>query len=424
VELQITNYELRITSWKLPHCNLPLLIFLTFYILLLTSRASAIPSFSLLTGTRCSACHYNPQGGGLRTQLGWEMMNETGIIKWPGTGQADTSSDTSIGPPSNSFFNGLVPIGGDARFQLVRVSHTNQELLIPMQLSLSMGFVPSHEIAVYGDINLASLYVRYQSSNNPLVKSGLYPGETDYDLAIQYEPRIDLPSIRAGMIEPSISIRQDDHTLFAHEEAAINGIALIPPYYNEMGAELTYEGLRWLTVNAGVFNSYNLSQIDPTIGTIKSNFDFKHPSVSARIVLWPQLIDQGLNGELGGSILANGSFSLLNGFAGIGLADKASFFIEGLYCKNSANRIVRNFSVIGKYQLAAWLATEWRYDWGQTEVYPGQALAFANAFLVGLEFYPLPYIEIRPEYRVTQTTPLSGTGTYTGQWTGQIHFFY
>ena len=346
-------------------------------------------------------------------------MNETGVIKWSGP-------DTSSVPPTNTLLNGLVPIGGDARFQLVRVSRTNQELLIPMQLATSFGFVPSHQLAIYTNINLASLYVRYTTSPTDLfgTTSGLYPGETDYDAAIQFSPSIELPSIRVGMIEPSISIRQDDHTLFTHQEAAIQGIALIPPYYNEMGAELTYEGLRWLTVNAGVFSAYNLSLVDPTIGTIKSNFDFNHPSISGRIVLWPQLIDQGLNGEAGGSILVNGSFRMLNGFAGIGLADKATFFLEGLYCKDAANRIVRNFSVIGTYQLAAWLATEWRYDWGQTEVYPGQALSFANAFLVGLEFYPMPYIEIRPEYRMMQTNPLAGTGKYTGQWTGQIHFFY
>ena len=345
-------------------------------------------------------------------------MNETGMAKWSGP-------DTSIVPPTNSYLKGLVPIGGDARFQLVRISQTNQELLIPMQLSTSFGIVPNHQVAVYTDINWASVYVRHAPQPKDLfgATNGLYPGETDYDATIQYEPRIDLPSIRAGMIEPSISIRQDDHTVYTSADA-VNNIALIPPFYNEIGAELTYEGLRWLTVNAGVFNAYNLAQVDPTIGAVSSNFDFKLPTKTARIVLWPQLIDQGINGELGGSILQNGSFRMFNGFGGIGLADKASFFIEGLYCKDAASRIVRNFSIIGTYRLVDWLTAEWRYDWGQTEEYPGKGLGFANAFLIGFEYFPLPYIEVRPEYRVTQVNPFVGTATYTGQWTGQIHFFY
>src|SRR6202030_1248331 len=124
------------------------------------------------------------------------------------------------------------------------------------------------------DINLASVYVRAVSKNPTDLfgtTSGLYPGETDYDATLQYQPDVTLPSIRVGMIEPSISIRQDDHTLFTHQVAidpqssTFQSIALIPPYYNEVGAELTYEGIRWLTVNAGIFNARNLSQVDQTI---------------------------------------------------------------------------------------------------------------------------------------------------------------
>jgi hypothetical protein len=419
VALQNTNSEFRLLSWKLPRGIIPFFLFFTSYLLLLTSSASAIPRFSLLTGTRCSVCHFDPQGSGLRTEIGWEMMNYTGMEQW---GRPDTSGI----PVSNSLYNGMVYPGGDARFQLVHYSKTNQELFIPMQLTTSLGFVPNHEVAVFTNVNLASLYVRSVTSPTDLfgTSSGLYPGETDYDLTLQYQPGITLPSIRVGMIEPSISIRQDDHTLFAHQEAALQGIALIPPYYNEIGGELTYEGIRWLTVNAGVFNAKNLAQIDPTIGTITSNFDFQHPTVSGRVVLWPQLLDQGLNGELGGSVLVNGSFEMLNGFAGIGMADKATIYVEGLYSKNAADRIVRNFSAIGSLELTAWLTAEWRYDWGMTEVYPGVSLNYASAFLAGLEFFPFPYIEIRPEYRVSDLTPFYGTGTHTGQWTAQLHVFY
>ncbi len=392
----------------------------------MASKAEAIPMFSLLTGTRCSACHFDPQGSGLRTELGWSTMNYTGLLQWIG-------EDTSGIPRTNEILNGMVVPGGDARFQLVRDSKTNQELFIPMQLSTSLGFQPNHQVAIYTDINWASVYVRGITNPKDLfgTTSALYPGETDYDLTLQYQPDIALPSIRVGMIEPSLSIRQDDHTLFTSMDA-VNNITLIPPYYNEIGGEFTYEGIRWLTVNAGVFNAYNLAQIDPMIGAVKPStflnltqyYSLPHPSFSGRIVLWPQLLDQGLNGELGGSALVNGSFELLNGFAGIGLADKATFFVEGLYSKDAADRIVRNFSVIGSLQLAPWLIPEWRYDWGMTEVSPGQSLGWATAFLFGFEFFPWPYIEIRPEYRVTDITPFYGTGTHTGQWTAQLHLFY
>lgn len=383
-----------------------------------SSKSEAIPRFSLLTGTRCSACHFDPQGSGIRTELGWEMMSQTGLFEW--------GIDTSGIPATNTFYGDKVVPGGDARFQLVRLSTTGQELLIPMQLTTSLAVIPTPTVTAFTNINWASVYVRAVTSPTDLfgTSSGLYPGETDYDATLMYQPSITLPSIRIGMIEPSISIRQDDHTLFAHQEAANQGIALIPPYYNEVGAELTYEGIRWLTVNAGIFNAKNLAQIDPSVGNITSSFDFSHPTISARIMLWPQLLDQGLNGELGGSILVNGSFRMINAWAGLGLADKASFYLEGMYNKDAIDRIVRNFSVIGSLEITSWLAAEWRYDWGMTEVYPGASLNYATAFLAGFEFFPLPYIELRPEYRVMDKNPFYGTGTHTGQWTGQIHVFY
>jgi hypothetical protein len=80
--------------------------------------------------------------------------------------------------------------------------------------------------------------------------------------------------------------------------------------------------------------------------------------------------------------------------------------------------------VMGTYQLAPWLTAEWRADWGQTELYPGKSLVYSQAFTLGAEFFPLPYIEIRPEYRLYQSQPFYGQGTYTGQWTGQLHVFY
>ena len=385
-----------------------------------TSNVKAIPRFSLLTGTRCSVCHFNPQGSGVRTELGWEMMNKVGLSQW-----SNPADDTSGKLPSNLMFDGHAVPGGDARFQLVRLSTTGQELLIPMQLSGSLGLIANQQLTASTNINLASIYVRAKLGTAAVgTTAGLYSGETDYDAMIQYQPDITLPSIRVGMIQPSIGVRQDDHTEFVREESAINGTPLFAPYYNDVGAELTYEGIRWLTINAGVFNAKNLALADPSIGTVTGTFDFSHPTMSARVMLWPQDLEKGLNGELGASILKNGSFEMFNVFAGIGLADKSTIYIEGLYGKNADDRIIRNFSVLGSMELLQYLAIEWRYDYGQTELAPGQALSFAHGFLFGLEFFPWPYIEIRPEYRLLQTNPFYGQGTYQGQWTGQIHVFY
>jgi hypothetical protein len=363
------------------------------------------------------------------------MMNQTGLWQWsrptapaqdssaieglPDEPSATAGTSTAIG--TNTWFNGKVVPGFDARGQIARSSVTGKRIFIPMQLSTSIAYQPMPELAVYTNINLASIEERLRGGN-------LFPGQTDFDGAIQYAPSAELPSIRVGMIQPSFGIRQDDHTAYVRREAALNGSYLMPSYYNDVGAEITYEGVHWLTLNAGIFNSKNFSQVDPTIlgddAAIPSHFSLKHPTLSGRVVLWPQSLEYGINTEVGGSYLQNGDFRMVSGFVGFGLADKATLFAEGMYSNNSAERRIRNWSVIGTYKLADWLSAHWRYDWGQTEYYPGVDLGYAQAFLFGFEFFPLPYIELRPEFRSAQKNPFNGNGVYTGQYTIQLHLFY
>src|SRR5687768_14808585 len=81
IEHRRTKSELKMTSSHL-RIALGCLVFLGI-LAAARNRADAIPRFSLISGTRCSACHFNPQGGGLRTELGWESMNEVGAWRWP-----------------------------------------------------------------------------------------------------------------------------------------------------------------------------------------------------------------------------------------------------------------------------------------------------------------------------------------------------
>jgi hypothetical protein len=386
-------------------------------LLLTATSVNATPRIALLSGTRCSACHVNPQGGGLRTDLGFSAMNEVGLWKWsaPKEGEEELLSE----PSTNLMANGLIMPGIDVRVQQVRLSTTGKPAFIPMQLSPYLAVLPTKELTIYGNYNIAGGLYRMRKG------SSTYPGQTDWEAAVQYQPSDELPSIRVGMIQPSIGIRNEDHTMFTRREIALNGVNLIPPYYNEIGAEATYEGMKWLTVNAGIFNSYNLSQVDLSLGEVKSQFGFEKPLYSARVLLWPQLLEEGINGELGASMFTNGdSMRMVNVFFGFGLADKATFMIEGVHARNKANRIVRNFSVLGSYQFKSWLSAHWRYEWGQTELFQGIDLSHANAFLVGLEFFPFPYVEIRPEYRYFERNPFTDAREHNGQYTVQLHLFY
>ncbi|MBC8145371.1 MAG: hypothetical protein H7X80_07280 [bacterium] len=510
--------------------------------------AHALPRFSLTSGTRCSACHFNPHGGGIRNELGWSTMNEVGAFRWPWskekpvdgdagdddlfnvppdgatppddattvdetpvdtasttpdeelpTDDAPTEDDVTEGDVSdafesgdplpahdatevaevttesdatsgattgtttdatsatnagdapstgassaaddgttsgttpqtaapdadesefatNTFFDGLITPGVDIRLQLAKIGRppNDTRMLLPMQTQVNLAITPNDWITVYGGVNASTL--KY-----------FFPGQSGWEATVQVQPAITLPILRVGYMQPSIGIRHDDHTMFVRREAAGTPKSLIPPGYAELGAEVTYEGLHWLTLNAGVFSSKNLADIETSLGVMTSIADFSKPSVLGRVQFWPQDLDLGINGEIGASYFANGELRLINVFAGFGVQNKGSFLVEGLFADYPDERRVRNLSVIGSYELFSWLSLDWRYEWGQFEDLiagstPQVLLAHAHQAVFGAEIFIMPGVELRPEYRLFQNEPFGQSDGYLqGQYTVQLHLFY
>ncbi|MBS1911645.1 MAG: hypothetical protein JST22_06645 [Bacteroidetes bacterium] len=357
------------------------------------SVSTALPRFALLTGTRCSACHYNPQGSSIRTDLGYSTMNEVGAFNVDSLGLPWLRANES-----NTYWNGLVSFGLETRFEVAKLGRPPNDvrMVIPMQLTPTIAINPLDGLTLYGAYNAGPLR---------------YPGQTAFDAVVQYQPSMEAPMLRAGYIQPSIGLRYDDHTIFIRRDVASSAAPIIAPNYNEVGAELTYEGQQWLTVNLGAFSARNLSQADPTV-------DSKQLSYLARVMLWPRLLEEGVNGEVGASIYGNGRFRMLNVFAGAGLNDRASLQGEMMVTSNADNRTIRNYSVMGSYQLYPWLTLNGRYEHGTTEN-PARPIATAQGFVVGAEFFPIPLVELRPEYRYVITDAY-----ILGQYTLQLHVFY
>lgn len=359
----------------------------------LSTVTHALPRYALLTGTRCSGCHFNPSGSSLRTDLGYSTMNMTGAFTLTELGMEwlEAGSTNSVG-------DGLLTFGVDVRMQVAKLGRPPADVrkVIPMQVAPSMALTPTEGLSLYGTYNAGPLR---------------YGGQTSFDVALQYQPDIFAPSIRAGHIQPSIGLRYDDHTMFVRRDAAGTGQPIIPPNYNELGVELAYEGLRWLTVNVGAFSAHNLALADPSVNPDQLSF-------AGRVMLWPQLLEEGINGELGASIYVNNRFRMVNAFAGAALVDQVSLQGELMLAVNADDRTVRNVSVLGSYQFFPWLVLNGRYELGTTSV-PGQSDRAARAGVVGVEFFPVPLLELRPEYRYTITD------TYIlAQYALQVHAFF
>lgn len=359
----------------------------------LCAEARALPRFSLLYGDRCSVCHYNPHGSSIRNDLGFSTMSEVSAFVPDSIGLGWLYADKT-----RALWDGLVEFGFDGRLQVAKLGRPPNDIrrVIPMQVAPSIAINPTSFLSIYGTYNAGPLR---------------FGGQTSFDAAVQLQPDILWPTLRAGYIQPSIGVRYDDHTMFVRRDVAGSGTPIIAPNYNEVGAELTYEGIHWLTVNAGVFSARNLTKAEPTI-------DADKPSLLGRVVLWPRLLEEGINGQIGASAYVNDKFRMINAFAGIGLSDAATLQGELMTSRNADERVVRNFSVMGTYQPTPWISFSGRYEIGSSET-PGRSTAHADAFVLGAEFFPIPYIELRPEYRYIRTEDY-----IIGQYSLQLHAFY
>ncbi len=376
----------------------------------------AIPQFSAISGNRCSNCHVAPSGGGIRNDLGWYSWYDVGLI----------SRDSSFLAPmyaidkENTFFDGMLTLGMDARVQNTR-SFTSPQATrstFPMQASLYAALTPIKAVTLEGTFNLAAL--RQGASGGQRI---VYPGQRMGSLSAIIAPSLSLPMLRVGLFRPSIGMRYDDHTMGSFGYAtSTTRQTLVAPDWSEYGAEITYEGLRWLTLQTGVFGSEGLSQVrindggTQNVAAITGN----QPTITARAVVWPRAFDDKLNMWLGGSVLSNNTLTLTSAFAGVGLSDHLSLLVDRTSMKLNNVIETENWTAELMYQATTWAFPYVRAERYWTDQVNAQGTVQTNAAILGAQIFLLPYVELRPEYRILDTWKEG----YSSRWNFQLHIFY
>lgn len=377
-----------------------------------STGAFAIPQFSALTGNRCVNCHVSPTGGGLRNELGWYSWYDVSMVP-------RKSSLISWAYPedeSNQFFDGLLTVGMDMRVQNTRqFLEGSSRATFPMQASLYAAVTPVKAVTVEGTFNLAALRISDVTRNT-------YPGQRMGSASVLFQPDASLPLIRAGLFRPSIGMRYDDHTMapYSWANTALRQTYLAPDW-SEFGAELNYESLKWLSVQAGVFGSEALSRLRVNNGqSSQSVIQGNSPTLTARAVVWPRAFNDMLNMWFGGSMLVNGDFRMTSAFAGIGLSDHISLMLD--YTTTELDDAIRtsNFMAELGYQVYSPLYVYGRYERYTTDQELAPGTIVANAAVFGAQIFVLPYVELRPEYRIWDTWK-EGTAN---RWNLQLHLFY
>lgn len=379
--------------------------------LLSTAQAVAVPRMSLTAGTPCSACHVNGQGGGMRTEIGWGASLLTGAY-------IPEAYEEKL--ESNTYFDGLLSVGADLRFQTARstnVAPGSSELpdrvYFPMQLQPYLASVPTEWLTLYGSYNLGPSVFRGEGLCNPT-----YPGQSCYEAAAKIQPSYTAPYVRVGNFQPSIGIRHDDHTMLIRNDAINVRVPIIAPNYAELGAEMTYVPAHWFQTDAGVFRAANISEAinDPEV-IAKNDIAYL-----GRAQVMPRLDDLDLVSWIGASLYGAGSWHMENYFIGIGKLDTASVMVELSRTSRSwseKNYETLNFMTKLDVPIKEWIVLSGRVEQGTTTLDGETDPSQTQQAVLGVEFFPLPFVELRPEYRYTRTENFA-----LAQYALQLHVFY
>lgn len=385
-------------------------ITIIIYFFLLSVPCLAIPQYSMMTGNKCINCHLNPHGSGIRNDLGWYARNDVGLINPEDIGLQSFIEKVAN---TNQFFDKTLIFGFDSRYQTAMLGPPDnpERKFFLMQASPYLAIMPFDWFTLGGSYNI------YYNKNKA------YPGQKSWSAYLIIQPELTLPSLKTGFFTPSIGMRYDDHTALVSQVTGGGQSQLIPPDFAEYGAEINYEGLKWLSLSAGIFGSNSMSEnkikisLDESIPLVDKN----KLSTAFKASLWQRFFENKLNLQLGGTYYLNDDFNISAAFLNAGLTDNLSLLTELLWTEKKDKRKSRNLLVSLTYQIHEALLVEARFEKAMTEDVINNATWNTNQYLIGLHIFPLPFFELRPEYRIFDREWADG---YQAQYAVQLHLYY
>jgi len=394
-----------------------------------TGISNGTPRMSLPAGTPCATCHYNPTGGGARNEVGWGAMGHTGAF------------DFNLFE-SNYLVKNRLTAGFDTRVQWAHFGIPVQrptddggsEIVtpdfkaIPMQFQVNAGYTIAPGITLSGGYNAGPNTYKGDACDP------VYAGMSCFEAALQYQSSGGY-SVRAGMIQPNIGIRPDDHTTLVRGDAVNPRRPVIPPNYAEWGGDVTYQPRSWFRTEFGLFHAANL---DASLNEGIETAELAPIAYGGRITFLPRFEWGGqtdsddnfdddfdaappakktaLHTWMGASFYGSGKFHMINGFTGAGLQNGLEMRFELAHAKRSTDYRSLNASLAATWAFVDWLVPAIRVEGARTQA----STEFTTwQYVGGVEFFPVAGVEIRPEYRIVKTN-----GYIFGQPTVQLHVFF
>ncbi|MBD3337442.1 MAG: hypothetical protein GF355_18160 [Candidatus Eisenbacteria bacterium] len=348
--------------------------------IMLPGDAAGLPRFALREGAACSKCHVNPTGGGLRTLYGQGTYTRYHLARET----VRTESLRHDGQVTSS-----LRVGADFRFQVLveqaerEGENTNETGYETTEASLYAGFEPARDLI---------LYIRHDPETEGTEAYGM--------LKDLWGPVY----LKMGNFSPDYGLRVDDPSVYTRggvgRDQFLNifpdssrGGLIFEQDYRDAGGEIGYDG-RWLRLSAAYLNGNRGGELlgAEKIGVIRAEL---HPALGP------------FNPHAGFSILRRGGDQMYGVFGGLKLGplaalgelDFADSMIVGIdhpqagpealaMMMEGSLRILRGLELVGRFEL-----------WDPNTDVAGEGFKRITA---GVEYFPLPGLEIRPLFRVHQ----------------------
>ena len=353
-------------------------------------EASAVPHMSLLSGAPCATCHVSAAGGGVRNELGWYTGADMGAISYDDLGLAEAL------PETNTFLDGYLSFGYDVRIQWARAGRPPATDVLPDMVTIPMQLQPGGALYLLDWLTISGSYNVGPRTFEGAACDPHFAGQECFDAAAVIDVDPSLPALRTGMLTPSHGIRHDDHTMLYFSSALNHRSPLIPPNHADPGAELGYQPNPWFRLDTGVYHPGNLEAAVQAPGL---EVDVGKVSYLGRVSFMPQYLEAGLNSWIGVSVYGSGAFRHEIGFLGVGINDLAALQFEMSRFERAEERGWSGLVELTG-QVLQWMHLQARAEISRAR--RGASEREVRQYVFGAQIFPLPYWEIRPEYRLVE----------------------
>lgn len=356
-------------------------------------QLSALPRFALQQKDRCISCHVNPTGGIMRNENGFFFgKNVVSMI-------SPRDEDFKLSPK----FSDNVSFGFDYRSQFLYSQEKSRTDFQDMTGSIYLN------ASISNKIDVLARYDFVQSIWEGFAVARILPNDS---------------YLKVGTFQPDFGIRLDDHTsytrggdfglLFAN--GSIQGLIFNPFFFVtgiEVGANLSDNAL--LTASVGKSRLNGTLTTDPTW---TARFEFT-PSINKAGLLFGVSYSSTKTKLFGPNGIQTLAAQLYGGFAGVGYKNFSLMGEFDFASDYTASGIKSTALMIeASYQLMVGLQAVVRYDRFDPNVDINKDEH--SHVVLGLEFFPFSFVEVRPQYRINIEDPnLKNDAAVV-----QFHFWY